>query len=120
MVGWRKSRASTKEAETRNRDEHPLQAGQLKRMIQVANEEGIRIEGTIHDALRNLEDYHIEANNRAVLSAYRDSQTNFHRLYDVRYDALGSGLDLPLLDLRDLELVKTELPERDWFVYGLR
>ncbi|GAA5982527.1 hypothetical protein JCM5350_006102 [Sporobolomyces pararoseus] len=120
MMGWRKPRASELEAEIWTRDDHPLRASQLRQMIQVAREEGIRIEGTIHEALENLEDYWIEANNRAVLSAYRDNLVNHDRLRDIRYEVLDSGLDLPPLGPGRPELVKTELPARDWFIYSLK
>jgi hypothetical protein len=98
---------------------------ELQHLIHEAEHNGIKIEGTVHDALVNYQDYWIEANNRGILGIYYNAgRVNFASLRNVRLRAIGSGVTLPALDvdsldLARLKLVKIDLPKRDWYMYTL-
>ncbi|GAA5960928.1 hypothetical protein JCM3765_007544 [Sporobolomyces pararoseus] len=124
MEDWKMPRASVKEAEEGEPDEDPLQLGELRQLIEVAEENGVEVKGSCHEALENLQDFWIEKNNRAILSAYNGHDDEFLWLQTVRRDAVVAGVALPSFDIDSLdpdhlELVKTELPERDWFILSL-
>jgi len=105
-------------------------ATKFQELITVAEANGVRIEGTIHEALKTFEDSHIESNNRTVLAFYRsggsDSIASLHNAcyrmaarVGVLHPAL-KGLNLDYLKSGHYELVEIPLPERDWFIYTLR
>jgi len=96
----------------------------LSDLISVAEGNGVRIEGTVHAALKNFGDYWIESNNRSVLKMYFAHDTFDHLRY-IGAKAAQVGLSLPQLDPDSLnpirfELVKIDLPERNWYMYTLR
>ncbi|GAA5903215.1 uncharacterized protein JCM6883_002731 [Sporobolomyces salmoneus] len=106
-----------------------LHYGSIRQCIEVAESNGVRIEGTIHGSLATTEDYWIERNNRAVVSlAENNNAHQYDHLNDLReirttaaYEEITlPSLDLEFLDLSRLEIVKIDLPARDWFVLNLR
>ncbi|GAA5982516.1 hypothetical protein JCM5350_006099 [Sporobolomyces pararoseus] len=125
MKDWKIPQASAKEAENGIEDEIPLRIDQIQHLIEVAGENEVEIEGTIHEALENLEDYWVEKSNRAILSAYNGNDVGFEWLREVRSDAIEAGVTLSILDVdsldsKRLELVKIDQPGRDWFIFTLR
>jgi len=69
-----------------------------------------------------IEEYFIEANNRAVIHAYDNK--NFSYLKEYRQEAAKWDVSLPDFDLDslgdDLEFIETKLPDRDWFILSLQ
>ncbi|GAA5982543.1 hypothetical protein JCM5350_006109 [Sporobolomyces pararoseus] len=97
----------------------------LKQFISVAEENGVKIEGTIHEALENLEDYWIEKNNRGILLVYNGDFDYLEELHYVHLEALEVGITLPTLDIESLDpdrlkLVKIDQPGRDWSIFSLK
>jgi hypothetical protein len=93
------------------------------KLIVVAKENGVRVDGSVKQAIETFKDYWIETNNRAVLHAYE--RHDLSALRQARSDADRFGRTLPprdigSLDPDNLEIVKTELPKKEWFVLNLR
>ncbi|GAA5982555.1 hypothetical protein JCM5350_006115 [Sporobolomyces pararoseus] len=125
MEDWKKPRASAKGPEEDVRSEASLQVDQLRQLIKVAGEEGIKIRGTVHEALRNLEDYWMEQNNRAILTIHYERHDGVRWHMIVELFAESAGVNLPARDAipwwrERLELVKIDQPERDWFILTLK
>jgi len=99
-----------------------FEAAGLKRLIEVAKENGVTVKGGVLSALQMVDDYHLESHNRAILFTY--SHTLDH-LRKARLDAVRDGVALPppdldSLDLDRLEIVEIDLPEQDWYMLSLR
>jgi len=102
--------------------------GSFKQLIKAAQANGVRIEGSVFEALEQHEDYLIENINRAVLAVYfNEDASMLEELRRARSRASEADMSLPQLDLdldstdfTHLELTETELPERDCFIYSLR
>jgi hypothetical protein len=97
---------------------------ELKKLMTVAEANGVRIEGSVHEALALVESYWIEANNRAVIGVYSRNDS-LERLDFVQMQAYHNGVSIPdidfdSLDYSRLELVKIDLPGRNWYILGLR
>ncbi|GAA5960959.1 hypothetical protein JCM3765_007555 [Sporobolomyces pararoseus] len=123
MEDWKMPLASVKVSE--DEVDNMLPVDELKQVIETAEENGITVEGTIYEALENLQDYVIEKSNRAVLSFYNQGKGSWRSLIIAELDADCTGVSIPRhnlgpLDFNRVELVKTELPERDWFVFSLK
>ncbi|GAA5982557.1 hypothetical protein JCM5350_006116 [Sporobolomyces pararoseus] len=111
----------------RDGDREELNLGQLRELLKLAKENKVVLHG-VDRAVTAFEEYWIEANNRAILDALdADDTDDFIKLRRVRSDTTKAGLStlLPPLDIDSLqpgwlELVKIELPERNWFMYSLK
>jgi len=95
----------------------------LKRLIEVGKENGVTVKGGVLTALRMVDDYHIEANNRAILFTY--THHTLDHLHEARDAASQDGVALPppdldSLDLDRLEIIEIVLPEQDWYMLSLR
>jgi len=95
----------------------------LRRMKSIAEDNGLTLSGNLESTVKMITDYHIEANNRATVTAYRQGDLDI--LGHVRNAAVRDGialppLDLDSLDLERLEIVEIDLPEREWFMLNLR
>jgi hypothetical protein len=103
-------------------NDDPFDAAGARILIDTANENGIEIEGRLVGDLQLSDDYYLEAHKRAVVAAiYHEG---IRHLRDYRIEAAQTGLELPpldldSLDLRNLAIVRLELPERDRFVFSL-
>jgi hypothetical protein len=121
MEGWELS-ADLAWAE----DDDEAYVSKLKELIVTAEKNEIKFEGTVHQAIANFEDYRIEEVNRAVLDFnYFGGAEEREHLMVVREEAKRTGLIIPNLDLQALdptrlELVKIDLPERNWYMYSLK
>jgi hypothetical protein len=96
---------------------------EIKELIEVARDNGVEVVGSIHEALSRTEDFYLEASNRAVLAAVRGLGSG--ALQQVRISARRIGVPLPSFDTESLEfdkleIVETELPEKEWFELSLR
>ncbi|GAA5903090.1 uncharacterized protein JCM6883_002691 [Sporobolomyces salmoneus] len=129
MIDWTLPRTSPGRVR-RNPVDNFLQYAAIRQFIKVAESNGVRIKGTIHESLATIKDYWIEKNNRAVVSL-ANNLNNVHQnqylndLREIRATAISQGITLPSLDLASLdlarlEIVKIDLPARDWFVLSLR
>jgi len=104
----------------------PGYVDRLKSLIDVAQANGISIEGSVHEALEQFEDYRIEEINRAVLDLYfSDLGAKLKEIQRARTLASEAGITLPQLDLDSIDftplvLTEAQLPERNWFIYSLR
>ncbi|GAA6018014.1 hypothetical protein JCM11491_000031 [Sporobolomyces phaffii] len=97
----------------------------LRALRAVCDSNAVNLGGTMLDCLETLDDFHIESNNRAVLAAACHGDRDFHQLYHTRTEASRAGVTLPSFDLDSLdpdrlEVVETELTEKEWFVLSLR
>ncbi|GAA6018040.1 hypothetical protein JCM11491_000045 [Sporobolomyces phaffii] len=98
----------------------------LRALRGVCDSNGVDLSGTMFDdCLRALEDFHVEWNNRAVLAAAYHGDRDFDQLHHTRTEASRAGVTLPSFDLDSLdpdhlEVVETELPEKEWIVLSLR
>ncbi|GAA5982546.1 hypothetical protein JCM5350_006110 [Sporobolomyces pararoseus] len=133
MGDWKLPEASPRIEALQTEDEENeevaeyLDFAELKQLVEVAEENGVQIGGSVHEGLKNLEDYWIEKSNRAIVLAYNgyDTEFEFEWLQKVRADAAAAGVTLPhlnvdALDLKRLELVKIDQAERVWFIFSLR
>ncbi|GAA6018700.1 hypothetical protein JCM11491_001269 [Sporobolomyces phaffii] len=99
----------------------------LRTLMEACKSSGVKLGGTLFHLFKPLEEWYIEANNRAVLRAAASGRDrDFRRLRRIQSDALQrAGVSLPSFDLDSLdpdrlEVVETELPEKEWFVLSLR
>jgi hypothetical protein len=96
----------------------------IKELIAARRENGIRVKGTIIDALEISEDYYIELNNRLVIEAYYSKSRDFSGLVQAHSAAAQHDYFFPDIDFDSLgdqlEIVETELPENKWFLWTLR
>jgi hypothetical protein len=99
----------------------------LRKFISMAESNGVKVGGTVHEALAIFEDFWIEGNNRVVAGLYAGFDW-LNRLEDIRDGAFYASITLPSFDIEALEaldpdrlkLVKIDLPERNWYMYGLK
>jgi len=98
-------------------DNVKLEVWGLKRLIEVGKENGITVKGGVLSALQTVDDYHLEANNRAIIATYFIDMVG---LRQVRSEGLEDGFPPCSIKLNELEIVETELPEQDWFALDLR
>ncbi|GAA6018023.1 hypothetical protein JCM11491_000034 [Sporobolomyces phaffii] len=97
----------------------------LRMLVGACESNGVNLSGTLLDCFEALEDFHIEHNNRAVLAVAFGPDNTFDRIRDARLAASQDGVSVPDFDLDSLdpdhlEVVETELPEKEWFVLSLR
>ncbi|GAA5960935.1 hypothetical protein JCM3765_007547 [Sporobolomyces pararoseus] len=121
MQDWTLPRASLWQ---REEDEYLDYQG-WKHLISVAVEAGVKVEGSVHEALEAFEDYWIEKSNRTILMIYSRGFDWIEKLRAVRLEALELGVTLPSLDIDSLdqerlELVKFNQGGRDWKILSLR
>jgi len=95
----------------------------LKRLIEAGKENGVTVKGGVLTALQMVDDYHIEANNRAILFTY--THHTLDHLHEARGAASQDGVALPppdldSLDIDRLEIVEIDVPEQDWYMLSLR
>ncbi|GAA6018017.1 hypothetical protein JCM11491_000032 [Sporobolomyces phaffii] len=95
----------------------------LRTLRGVCHSNGVRLSGTMFKCLEALEEFRIESNNRAVLSAVFGRHLS--PLRQVRAAAMRDQVPLPSDDLDSLdpdhlEVVETELPETYRLVLSLR
>ncbi|GAA5951399.1 hypothetical protein JCM3765_005927 [Sporobolomyces pararoseus] len=94
----------------------------LKQLIKLAEERGIAVSGPGLGALRIVEHYFIELNNRSVLRAYY--QKDFEPLVKSRERALEYDYPLPEINFDslgpELEIIETPLPNENWFILSLK
>jgi len=98
-------------------------AAGMRSLLKLAERTGITVDGTALSALQTLEDFYIEANNRAVVFAASTADVWWLRLY--QYAGLKDGTVVPYfetesLDFERVEIVEHELPEKSWYVLSLR
>ncbi|GAA5851256.1 hypothetical protein JCM5353_007709 [Sporobolomyces roseus] len=103
--------------------ENTLNASDMGMLQSVAEDNGLGIKGNLKSTIQMITDYHIEANNRAVLMSYR--RGDLASLRDVQNASTRDGvapppLELDYLDIDRLEIVEIDLPEQDWFMLSLR
>jgi len=98
-------------------DDVTLEVIGLKRLIEVGKENGITVGGGVLSALQTVDDYHLEADNRAIIATYF---VGMARLRQVRSEGFEDGFPPYSAKLGEFEIVETELPERDWFALDLR
>ncbi|GAA5957002.1 hypothetical protein JCM3765_006668 [Sporobolomyces pararoseus] len=91
-----------------------------RNLVNVARAAGIKIEGTIYKARRVFLLYLLELNNLAIAEAYFNRR--FNQISAIRTKASEFRLELPDLDFDsfDLELVKVDEPQLDWFALTLK
>ncbi|GAA5845937.1 hypothetical protein JCM5353_008172 [Sporobolomyces roseus] len=95
----------------------------FKKVLKVAGENGIIVEGDCFDGLKTLHAYLLELNNLSIVRAYY--HLNFHTIPHARQVALDHRFPLPELDIdsidtKKLELVRVEMEEHGWFALTLR
>ncbi|GAA5987303.1 hypothetical protein JCM5350_008140 [Sporobolomyces pararoseus] len=94
----------------------------LKQLVDLAKEGGVEVSGAGLEALRTVENYFIELNNRSVLYAYYEK--DFGPLIKSREEATKCDYLLPEIDIDsfepELEIVETPLPDKDWFILSLK
>jgi len=91
-----------------------------REMLRVAEEAGVRVEGSIVEAVRVMEAYYLELANVAIYRCFRD-KTLDHYL-EVRTHNLDDrlpSLDLDSLDPTRLKIRKIDLEEEGWFALTL-
>ncbi|GAA6018701.1 hypothetical protein JCM11491_001270 [Sporobolomyces phaffii] len=94
-------------------------------LVEACLSNGVCLGGTALDRFETVEDFHIEANNRAVLLATLRRPDGLFHIQQVRSEATRQGIALPSYDLDslepdNLEIVETALPEKNWFILSLR
>ncbi|GAA5998746.1 hypothetical protein JCM5350_005487 [Sporobolomyces pararoseus] len=92
-----------------------------KELIEVAQREGIEVTGSIHRALQVFDARLLDLANTAVYDSWKlKSLEPIKRLLEDS-DECGRlpAFDLDNLDPTKLKLVKTELPEENWFSWTL-
>lgn len=106
-------------------DNQILDAAELRMFLGVAESKGVIVNDTPYFALEMVADYHIEANNRAVVAAAHEHELWY--LEQCRENASDDGICLPDDDLESLEHLEPEqleiyernIPGRDWYMLGL-
>ncbi|GAA5834223.1 hypothetical protein JCM5353_006954 [Sporobolomyces roseus] len=106
-------------------DEELIDADGLRSLLETAGRIGVTVNGSAHAALQTVEDYHLEANNRAVVYVAHGSDPWY--LKECRENAARDGIDLPDYDLEQfeelgpwqVEVLEEALPERDWYMLSL-
>lgn len=97
----------------------------LRRVIGAAQSRGVAVNESAYSVLQLVADYHVEANNRAVVAAvYGDELWYLEQSWE---QAAVDEVDLPdydlgpLIDLEpeQLEILEEELPDRDWYMLSL-
>ncbi|GAA5824754.1 hypothetical protein JCM5353_004431 [Sporobolomyces roseus] len=94
-----------------------FEAEVITRLLMGCERDGVRVEGEVLTVLEDWEDYKLEEANRSVLRCLQ-----LKSLDDVK---LGDGssrfphMPIDSLDPQNLKLVKTVLPEKDWFRLSL-
>ncbi|GAA6013441.1 hypothetical protein JCM11491_006081 [Sporobolomyces phaffii] len=96
---------------------------EIRELIQVARYEGVEVDGNVFQALEVADAYLLEVANITVYRSFQDRYLG--HIYALRLDdphACGRlpPLDLDALDPKNLELVKTDLPDEGWFQLSLR
>ncbi|GAA5843660.1 hypothetical protein JCM5353_004919 [Sporobolomyces roseus] len=86
-------------------------------VLSVCKENGVRVEGGGADVLRLLEMYDLEEANRIVLRCFRKKRIEDPELWYDNPRLLDN--QLAELDFDNLELVKIDLPEENWFALTL-
>lgn len=95
----------------------------LRRLVDVAEENGVEVTGTFLQAIEFVYAYRIEENNRTVVQAYLHKSLDHLRWSRLEAEADGvplPDLDIDSLDKDHLEIVETGLPEQEWFVLSLK
>ncbi|GAA6013443.1 hypothetical protein JCM11491_006082 [Sporobolomyces phaffii] len=95
----------------------------IRELIQVVRRAGVEVDGNISRALEVADAYLLEVANLAVYRSFRDGDLTHIAALKGRGPTLRGrlpSLDLDALDPKNLELVKTDLPDEGWFQLSLR
>ena len=96
-----------------------LEAAQ--KLLNRARDAGVRVEGSILEAVRVMNALNLEIANVAIYRCFE--YRTFHHYTSLKVDNITDRLpplDLDSLDPNNLKLVKTELPDEGWFALSLK
>jgi len=93
---------------------------QLVTLIEVAKQNGVEIRGQVLLGPQVVEAVSLEQNNRAVVKTWRSHRA----LQRAQERARNAGWPLPPPEdeesVDNIEIIETELPERNWYILSLR
>jgi hypothetical protein len=95
---------------------------EVEELLEVAEANGVDVEGEIFEALEVEEGAEVERGNRLVLRMYHTK--SFQEYLDVQNERPSPVVRLPSIDIDSLDpeklkLVKTDLPEVGWYQLSL-
>ncbi|GAA5834211.1 hypothetical protein JCM5353_006951 [Sporobolomyces roseus] len=96
-------------------------ARETRKLVKLAQENGIQVKGTILEVLRDITDYWIEKYNRAVVRLHlAPGDTDLVSIQESAWDEGGIVLPACIFRPRDRNVVEIDLPKRNWFVLCIR